>query len=188
MKNYYNYINKSNIFKGVKEMKKNLSIIILATLTLALVACGATSSESSDSVESEVEADTESVADDSIENQDALQEAFKDAIGGSGLTFYSTVPNDATGKWRCAVIYTGEDMVEHALDYYKAYFTSDDEIHFICNLGLKTTTSIKVIFDSLQVDVHEYVDKEEHDANLLNSGSLLKSYMINIESGEVEEL
>ena len=117
-----------------------------------------------------------------------MQAAFKDSIGGSGITFYKSVRNDTTGRWRVAVIYTGENMVDHALDYYKAYFTSDDELHFICNLGLKTTTEISVVLGKLQVDVREYVDKEEHDAKILNSGTLLTSYWVDMATGEIEEL
>jgi len=123
-----------------------------------------------------------------VDSQEQLRTEFKSSIGGSGLTFYNSVRNDETGKWRCAVIYTSEEMVNHALDYYKAYFTSDDELHFICNLGSRTTTAISVVMGNLQVDVHEYVDKEEHDAKILNSGKLLNSYWVNIETGEIEEL
>lgn len=118
----------------------------------------------------------------------ALRDAFNASIGGSGLTFYKSVRNDTTGRWRCAVIYTGENMVDHALEYYKAYFESDDELHFVCNLGLKTTTALRVVLGNLQVDVHEYVDGEEHDAKILNSGALLGSYWVNLETGAVEAL
>ena len=65
---------------------------------------------------------TDEAATEDTADAEALQEAFKEKIGGSGLTFYKSVPNDATGNWRVAVIYTSADMVENALDYYNAYF------------------------------------------------------------------
>ena len=58
----------------------------------------------------------------------------------------------------------------------------------MCNLGLKTTTSIKVLAGQLYVDVFEYVDGEEHDAKTLHGGDLLKSYMVDMTTGEATEL
>ena len=40
----------------------------------------------------------------------------------------------------------------------------------------------------MDVSVFEYVKKEEHDANLLFSGQLLKEYLVDKETGAVEEV
>ena len=193
------------MLKGVFLMKIAIAII-LSFIVFLFVGCGNQNPSQSNEVETSPSSEQESKEErtDAVETttieaaettteviadpQDQLRNDFKNSIGGSGLTFYNSVHNDTTGRWRCAVIYTSEEMVNHALDYYKAYFTSDDELHFICNLGLKTTTAISVVMGNLQVDVHEYVDKEEHDANILNSGELLNSYWVNIETGEIEKL
>ena len=105
------------------------------------------------------------------------------------ITFtVSNVRNDVTGNWRISLIAENIEMQDHALDYYKKYFKSDDEIHAIVNFNYKTTTKISVIGNLLDVSVYEYVDKEEHDAKLLFSGSLLKEYHINKDTGDIEEI
>lgn len=98
------------------------------------------------------------------------------------------VNNDVTGNWRIATIAENIEMQDYALDYYKEYFESDDEIHAIVNFNYKTTTKISVMGNLLDVSVYEYVDKEEHDAKLLFSGMLLKEYHVNIDNGEIEEI
>ena len=98
------------------------------------------------------------------------------------------VNNDVTGNWRIATIAENIEMQEYALDYYKEYFESDDEIHAIVNFNYKTTTKVSVVGNLLDVSVYEYVDKEEHDAKLLFSGMLLKEYHVNIDNGEIEEI
>ncbi len=108
-------------------------------------------------------------------------------ITGETFQFSDSIINDITGKWRLSLIASSKDTTEYAIDYYNTLFNSNDEIHAIVNFSKNTTTKISVLFDEmLDVTVYEYVDKEEHDANLLFSGMLLKEYWINIESGEIE--
>ena len=40
----------------------------------------------------------------------------------------------------------------------------------------------------LDVAIHDYVNKEEHDADKLFEGTLLKEYHINIDTGKIEEI
>lgn len=136
--------------------------------------------------------------------KDGAEDGAKDAISSSeqqteekqnestdkdDISFVVTnVPNDVTGNWRVATIAENIEMQDYALDYYKEYFESDDEIHAIVNFNYKTTTKISVIGNLLDVSVYEYVDKEEHDAKLLFSGMLLKEYHVNIDNGEIEEI
>lgn len=114
------------------------------------------------------------------------REALDDALGGT--TFYENVRNDVTGKWRVLVFYSAENIVDHAVEYYNAYFSADDEIHIAVNLGLKTTSVMNVSGGVMYVSVHEYIDKEEHDAKVLGGGDLLKSYTVNLETGEIEDV
>lgn len=130
---------------------------------------------------------------------DSVKDETKDAISSTeqqdnsttkdDISFVVTnVPNDVTGNWRIASIAENIEMQDYALDYYKEYFKSDDEIHAIVNFNYKTTTKISVMGNLLDVSVYEYVDKEEHDAKLLFSGMLLKEYHVNKDTGEIEEI
>lgn len=105
------------------------------------------------------------------------------------ITFTVTkVRNDKTGKWRIATISENINIQDYALKYYKDNFKKDDEIHAIVNFYNKTTTRISVIGNMLDVAIHDYVDKEEHDANKLFEGTLLKEYHIKIDTGKIEEI
>ncbi len=122
-----------------------------------------------------------------IVNQETINIKILAAI--DDISFVVThVPNDVTGNWRIASIAENIEMQDYALDYYKEYFKSDDEIHAIVNFNYKTTTKISVMGNLLDVSVYEYVDKEEHDAKLLFSGMLLKEYHVNKDTGEIEEI
>lgn len=124
----------------------------------------------------------------SVEAAPDLKEEFKEKFTTGSFLFSSSVRNDKTGKWRIATYNGSNQIKDYAKEYYEAYFESDDEIHFIVNLGLKTTSKITVIGDKLDVSVYEYVDGEEHDATLLASGMLLKQYQVNLSDGSIEEI
>lgn len=96
------------------------------------------------------------------------------------------VPNDVTGNWRISTIAENIEMQDCALDYYKKYFKSDDEIHAIVNFNYNTTTKISVSGNMINVSVYEYVKKEEHDARLLFGGMLLKEYCVSKDTGEIQ--
>lgn len=126
--------------------------------------------------------DTISSAEQQTEEKQNESTAIED------ISFVVTnVPNDMTGNLRIALISENIEIQDCALDYYKEYFKSDDEIHAIVNFNYKTTTKIFVMENLLDVSVYEYVDKEEHDAKLLFSGMLLKEYHINKETGEIDK-
>lgn len=112
-----------------------------------------------------------------------------DPLSQAGLKFVvHDVNNDHTGNWRISTISQNVQMQDYALDYYKKYFKNDKEIHAIVNFNYNTTTQISVIGNLLDVSVYEYVDKEEHDANLLFSGKLLTEYHVDKDTGEIEEI
>ena len=99
------------------------------------------------------------------------------------------VRNDTTGNWKLSKITTTDDILEYAKSYYDNNFTSDDEIHAIVNFTLNTTTCVSTLFDNIiSVTIHEYVDKEEHDANKLFSGMVLGDYWIYLDNGDIEKI
>lgn len=107
---------------------------------------------------------------------------------GAELQYFDSVRNDVTGLWRRSV--TSDSLVpaDYALEYYERMFVSDEEIHSIWNATLKTTTKITAGFGLLYVDTYEYVDGEEHDAKIMFSGLHLDERIIDLETGEVEEV
>ena len=100
------------------------------------------------------------------------------------VQFYSEFRNDVTGRWRKALVATYEVIQDYAVDYYRAYFKADNEVHVIYNFTLKTVNCLTVSGDTLIVRVTEYVDGEEHDAKVACSGLSLASYRFSISSGE----
>lgn len=108
---------------------------------------------------------------------------------GFNVMFSNSYKNDTTGNWRLARIAEDIDIEEYALDYYKNYFKSDDEIHIIVNFTRNTTTRI-ISFGGaiLDVTIMDYVDGEEHDAKLACSGTLLSEYQIDVETGAIDKI
>lgn len=98
------------------------------------------------------------------------------------------VENDVTGKWKLARIADNINIEEYALSYYNKYFKSDDIVHAIVNFNYRTTTKISVIGNKLDVEVHEYMDKEEHDAKKLFGGMVYEHFQIYMDNGDIEKL
>ncbi|MBR1692308.1 MAG: hypothetical protein IJ711_05980, partial [Lachnospiraceae bacterium] len=105
-----------------------------------------------------------------------------------GIHFSDHVPNDVTGNFRLARVSSSDFITDYAIDYYKAYFKNNEEIHAVVNFTTNTTTRLAVYGNILFVDVYEYVDKEELDAKQLCRGTLLSSYQINIDTREIDEI
>lgn len=117
-----------------------------------------------------------------------LREEFNKSFTSGAFIFTEKVRNDKTGRWRTALYADSSKIVDFAPEYYKAYFSSDDEIHFVINMSTKTTSRLAVSNGTMTIDVLEYVDKEEHDAVLLGSGTLLSQYLVNLSDGTVKEI
>ena len=99
-----------------------------------------------------------------------------------------SIRNDNTGKWRLARISDSIYIENYALDYYKNYFKSDDEIHAVINFTTNTTAKISCFDGILNVTTYKYIDKEEHDANLLFSGDKISEFLIYIDNGDIERI
>lgn len=163
--------------------------IVLLALALGLTACGGSASGTASSTASSAPAS--SVSESAAESTSAAPESEAPAESSplDGIKFtVSKVRNDSTGNWRISLIAENIDMSEYALDYYKQYFTDDSEIHFIVNFNYNTTTKIMVVGGQLDVTVQDYVSKEEHDANILGSGTVLAEYFVDKETGEIEKI
>lgn len=145
--------------------------------------------ESADTTKDEDTAQAAVSEDTSEQKEDVAADAEDQTSAIAGIKFtVSDVRNDKTGNWRISLIAENIEMQNCALDYYKHYFKDDKEIHAIVNFNYNTTTKISVVGNKLDVSVFEYVKKEEHDANLLFSGQLLKEYLVDKETGAVEEV
>lgn len=107
---------------------------------------------------------------------------------GIKIDFQGNVNNDSTGNWRLAKTSDQFKIEEYALDYYNTYFESDNEIHAVVNSANNTTTEISVIFGDVYVTIHEYVNGEENDADMLFSGAELGMYSVNTDNGEIQKV
>lgn len=162
-------------------MKKKiiLSLLAASVLSAGLMGCGNQFPETPSEVSSAAETSKASTPQVSSAAETGSTPKY---------TVVTNVPNDVTGNWRITTIAENIQMQDYALDYYKEYFKSDNEIHAIVNFNYKTTTRISVMGNLLDVAVYEYVNKEEHDAKLLFSGMLLKEYHVNKYTGEIEKI
>lgn len=170
----------------MKLQKRIGAGLIALALVLSLGACSGSASSSTASSASA--SASESIA---AESASAAPEAESSAESSplDGINFRADkVRNDVTGNWRISCIAENIDMSEHALDYYKQYFTDDSEIHFIVNFNYNTTTKIMVSGGNLDVTVQDYVSKEEHDAKVLGSGEVLAEYFVDKNTGEIEKV
>lgn len=140
-------------------------------------------STSKQAVSSEAAQSSDSAkSDDTKDLRNALESKFNTAI------FYDNVRNDSTGRWRCLVYDADLAPQDFALEYYQAYFASDDEIHALVNLRKQTTACVSDIGTDLDVTIHEYVDGEEHDAKELFSGAVISQYTVSKDSGAIEQV
>lgn len=108
-------------------------------------------------------------------------------VDGINVLYYNSVRNDVTGNWRLAVVSTGADLNDYALDFYNYFVRDDSEVFGIVNLGLKTSTLITPVMDDwYDIQITEYQSGEEHDANMLYGGMALDNYWLNAKTGEVD--
>ncbi len=113
-----------------------------------------------------------------------------DTIDGDiKVSFSDSVPEDAKGLFRLARVDTNKEIQDYALEYYKSYFQSDEEIHGIINSALSTTNRLSIIPPStLEIMVFDYVENEELSAKTLFGGTLIKQYWIDIKTGEISDI
>lgn len=105
-----------------------------------------------------------------------------------GISVDKSVINDKTGKWRLARYASSTPTNEFIIDYYKAFFESNDEIHNIINFTLNTTTCVRYTSGVLSFEIHERVPHEELDAKTLGKGILYGAYLAYPGTGVIEEI
>lgn len=149
----------------------------------------------SEETEEVPEAEEISEADQKTENpvvipmrENAVGQSNSDISDLIEKTTVLDVHNDVTGNWRYITIAENTDFIEYALSYYNTYFEDDNEIHAIVNFTNKTTTKISVLGNMLDVTIYEYVDGEEHDANLMYSGMVYSEYFVYLDNGDIEQI
>lgn len=121
--------------------------------------------------------------------EDAIGKSDKDADDLLGGYKPHNMLNDATGKWKLTTYASPDGNVEtYAVSYYNKYFSSSDEVHWLVNFTNQTTTCIKNLSGILFVDVYEYVENEEHDANKIGGGQPLASYQVHLDNGDIEKV
>ena len=163
-----------------------IGILLLAAAALLTACGGSASSRTAASASSEaVSSETTAVSSEAAVSESAAAEPS--ALDGIKFTV-SKVRKDNTGNWRISCIAENLEMKDHALEYYNQYFTDDSEIHFIVNFNYNTTTKIMVSGGQLDVTVQDYVPKEEHDASVLGSGTVLTEYLVDKDTGEIEQI
>lgn len=174
-------------------MKLHKVLLLLGASSLLLTACV---DEGADVEEADIEEVTES--EELLEEEGTEEEAAEEVetetesetnslseeIEGLHVT---EVREDTTGNWYKTVDSKDFNMPENAIDYYNEYM-EDDEIHYLVSFATNTTTMINNLGGTLYVDVTEYVDREEHSSDTIGGGMLLKSYQVNLESGEITEV
>lgn len=190
--------------------KKIVAILLASTMALSLSACGGSgsdssnsntqaekttkSSDSSDKNSFDQETTDENEASDSSTESNENTDSFSPIGDSLAIDFDITAeptdfPKDTTGKWRKTMIAeSGIEFQNYALNYYKKYFKSNDEVHVIYNFSTRTVTCITCMGNLLSVRVMDYVDKEEHDASAACGGTLLAEYQVNIETGAIEKI
>lgn len=104
------------------------------------------------------------------------------------INFADKVKNDTTGNWRYSTISEDIDIEVYAFSYYKKYFKNDNEIHGIINFSRKTTARLNVSGNMIFLSLYDYVDGEEHDAEVMFSGTPLVNYIIYIDNGDIEKI
>ena len=197
-----------NLFKKGKVIDKTFIILTPLIIVLGIYEFAtyepsnttletlATSSINEDKAKEEAEAKAkdEAEAKENIATTPTIKR--ENIIGTSNKDFKNIstskptkVRNDVTCNWKLSTIATTDNILGYAKNYYDNNFTSDDEIHAIVNFTLNTTACVSSLFDNIiNVTIHEYVDKEEHDANKLFSGMVLGDYWIYLDNGDIEKI
>ncbi|AOY76907.1 hypothetical protein [Clostridium formicaceticum] len=167
-------------------MKKKIKIAIIIFLVLAGIG-GIMEMVGSDN------ATTQENLVEEMEEESVLEQR-EDAIGQSNKDFLeltktkpSSVREDNTGNWRKVAIADSVDIVEYVASYNELYM-EQGQVHAIVNFNYNTTTMINDLGGMISVRIHEYVDKEEHDANKLGSGMLLKEYQVYKDNRDIIEV
>lgn len=173
----------------MKKVVKVAAIIIVVFMATTWLLGGDDKSEADETKTAEV---TEEIEEDEEETEHRTGEEIvgvsdKD-IADADITGFSSVRNDATGKWKYTTIADSDfDVTEYAVSIYKEY-GGEDAVLAVINFSTNTTACINKVAGYLDVTIHEYVKGEEHDAKEMFSGMVLGEYMVYTDNGDVEKI
>ena len=157
----------------------------------APVASAVSSSSAAESTEPDTSADETASVDVPEETPGkayaAVQSADTSVLDDMGIKVRN-VNDDITGNWRMTYVDTKETAEEYAIAYYKEYFKSDNEIHFLVNHHLKTTAVISNFGNQLDVRIYEYTLGEEYSADTIASGIKYGEWYVHLDTGEIQKL
>lgn len=117
----------------------------------------------------------------------AVQSADTSVLDDMDIKVHN-VSDDVTGNARRTFVTTTKSAEEYAIAYYKEYFESDKEIHFLLNFYSNTMSIISNSGNFLDVRICEHVDGEEHSGKTIGRGQLYAEYYVNLETGEIKQL
>lgn len=174
-----------------KLQKENKNSSAQSTAPVASAVSSVSSSSAAESTEQDTSADETAPVDVSEETQEntyaAVESADTSVLDDMDIKVRN-VNDDITGNWRMTYVDTKETAEEYAIAYYKEYFKSDNEIHFLVNQHLKTTSVISKFNNQLDVRIYEYALGEEYSADTIASGIKYGEWYVHLETGEIKQL
>jgi len=162
--------------------KKVITIIIIVAVVIAFVGIMATLQENG--VIDDVTTEAPKQEEKATEAPKLEKDPILDEIGFNDP---QKVNNDKTGNWRISTIATTKSDEEYIIPYIKYYMADAEGTYAIVNFTNKVTIAINKSGSIATVDVHEYVDKEEHDAAQLFSGQVLSNYIVHLDTEQIEK-
>lgn len=174
-----------------KLQKENKNSSSQSTASVVSAVSSVSSSSAAESTEPDTSADKTAPVDVSEETQEntyaAVESADTSILDDMDIKVRN-VNDDITGNWRMTYVDTKETAEEYAIAYYKEYFKSDNEIHFLVNQHLKTTSVISKFNNQLDVRIYEYALGEEYSADTIASGIKYGEWYVHLETGEIKQL
>lgn len=174
-----------------KLQKENKNSSAQSTAPVASAVSSVSSSSAAESTEPDTSANEAAPVDVPEETPGkayaAVQSADTSVLDDMGIKVCN-VNDDITGNWRMTYVDTKETAEEYAIAYYKEYFKSDNEIHFLVNQHLKTTSVISKFNNQLDVRIYEYALGEEYSADTIASGIKYGEWYVHLETGEIKQL
>lgn len=174
-----------------KLQKENKNSSAQSTAPVASAVSSVSSSSAADSTEPDTSADETApvdVPEETQENTYAAVESADTSVLDDMDIKVRNVNDDITGNWRMTYVDTKETAEEYAIAYYKEYFKSDNEIHFLVNHHLKTTAVISKFNNQLDVRIYEYTLGEEYSADTIASGIKYGEWYVHLDTGEIQKL
>lgn len=174
-----------------KLQKENKNSSAQSTAPVASAVSSVSSSSAAESTEPDTSADETTSVDVPEETQEntyaAVESADTSVLDDMGIKVRN-VSDDVTGNWRMTYVDTKKSAEEYAIAYYKKYFKSDNEIHFLINHYLKTTAVIYKFNNQLDVRIYENTIGEEYSAYTIARGIFYGEWYVHLETGEIKQL